>query len=143
MKIPTAQDIFKNFNLLSAEFRGGFNTRVFGDEEYPYPFDGERLQGMYKANEMIAAGDIFSVHIFPHKNCTGHAFPYGCTFVCNQCGNSRLDKPWWTIKVYQDGNAWCCVGLGFVDLQSSSNYAFGETREQAIENYGHLFKELP
>ena len=41
-------------------------------------------------------------------------------------------------KVFQDGNEWCCIGIDFEDLQASDNYAFGETREAAIENYGKL-----
>ena len=39
------------------------------------------------------------------------------------------------LKVIPDGNAYCCVGEGFVNLQESDNYAFGDTFEEAIENF--------
>lgn len=39
------------------------------------------------------------------------------------------------IKVMPDGNAFRCVGEGFINLQESKNYAFGETFEEAISNY--------
>lgn len=42
------------------------------------------------------------------------------------------------MKGMKDGNAWCCVGAGFENLQESDNYSFGETRAEAIENYGKL-----
>jgi hypothetical protein len=39
------------------------------------------------------------------------------------------------VKVIKDGNSFCCVGEGFVNLQESDNYAFGDTFDEAIENY--------
>ncbi|WP_042372679.1 hypothetical protein [Bacteroides neonati] len=39
------------------------------------------------------------------------------------------------LKVIPDGNTYCCVGEGFVNLQESDNYAFGDTFEEAIENF--------
>ncbi len=39
------------------------------------------------------------------------------------------------FKCTPDGNSWCCVGAGFVDLQESDNYAFGDTREEAIDAF--------
>lgn len=45
------------------------------------------------------------------------------------------------IKVMPDGNAFCCVGEGFINLQESDNYAFGNTFEEAIENFKALGKE--
>lgn len=34
-----------------------------------------------------------------------------------------------------DGNSWICFGEGFVDLQESENYAFGNTEEEAIASF--------
>lgn len=45
------------------------------------------------------------------------------------------------IKVMPDGNAFCCVGEGFIDLIESENYAFGDTFEEAITNFKALGKE--
>ena len=39
------------------------------------------------------------------------------------------------VKVIKDGNSFCCVGEGFVNLQESDNYSFGETFEESIKNY--------
>ncbi|NDI85041.1 hypothetical protein [Undibacterium crateris] len=39
------------------------------------------------------------------------------------------------VTVEKDGNMWCAKGEGFIDLQTSENYAFGNTREEAIDNY--------
>ena len=39
------------------------------------------------------------------------------------------------VKVMPDGNAFCCVGEGFINLMESENYAFGNTFEEAITNY--------
>lgn len=123
---------------------GGFNSRILGHDyrETMANFNhgyGARSSGWYLADEMVRAGKLYAVHNFHHSHeCNGHAFPYGGTFVCNECGRSRLDKPWWSIKCYPDGNAWCCVGLDFEDLQSSDCYAFGESYESAIAAYGDL-----
>lgn len=39
------------------------------------------------------------------------------------------------FTVVQDGSAWCCYGPGFINLQESDNFAFGDTEEQAIQLY--------
>lgn len=129
---------------------GGFNSRVLGDspdQAYGYPNHpatvGERSSGYWLADGMIKAGKIYYVQHFPHKNCDGHAFTYGGGWVCNKCGQSNIAKSWWKIKVFKDGNAWCCVGEGFEDLQESDNFAFGDTREEAIKNYGELMEAKP
>jgi hypothetical protein len=140
-KLQTAQDIFEW--PYDTSFGGGFNQRVFGDS-YQDAIDawdrGARGNGWLKAEEMIQDGRIYFVHPFPH-NCRGDAFPYGGTWVCNACGQSRLEKPWWRIRVFKDGAAWCCVGEGFYDLQASDNYAFGDTRDEAITAYGQLMQK--
>lgn len=91
---------------------------------------------------MVSQGKLYAVHNFHHSHeCSGHAFPYGGKFVCETCtwpGMNTLEKPWWTIKCYPDGDAWCCVGPDFEDLQTSDNFAFGETRDAAIKAYGDL-----
>ena len=143
----------ENFKLAQDVLKGnggsafaGFNRRVFGDsyaDAFQYPHerqDREMYGGWALADRMISDGRLFCVHNF-HKGysgCDGHAFQYGGSWVCNTCNKSRLDREWWKIKVYKDGNAWCCIGTGFEDLQESDNYAFGNTRDEAIHNYGTL-----
>ena len=130
----------------SGDAMAGFNRRIYGEtfndafqhargEEY-----GRLYSGWMLAESMIAAGKIYSVHNFhnSHDGCSGHAFIYGGGWVCNTCERSNLRRPWWIIKVYEDGDQWCCVGKGFENLQESSNYAFGATREEAIKNYGQV-----
>jgi hypothetical protein len=88
---------------------------------------------------LIDEGKIYYVHNFHNLKCPlGNAFPYGGTWACNTCGNQGLDEGWWKIKVMRDGAEWCCVGLGFENLQESENLAFGTTRNAAIEAYGLL-----
>lgn len=137
---------------LSGTAGAGFNIRVQGtghfatDLSYPSQHqDADMQRGWWLADEKARRGEIFYTHNFhaSHGGCpTGNAFPYGGTWVCNTCGNSRLDRPWWRVKVKQDGAAWICYGVGFEDLQASDNYAFGDTREEAIENYGDKMKEV-
>jgi len=104
-----AQDFFKNGG---GHFGGGFNSRVYGESlvDTIRGDTGEicahRIQGWHEANEMIQTGKIF----FKHSNAG-------------------------VIKVYEDGNAWCCVGEGFKDLQESDNYVFADTRKDAIKKF--------
>lgn len=37
--------------------------------------------------------------------------------------------------IFLDGSSYCVVGPGFVSVEESVCYAFGDTREQAIANY--------
>jgi hypothetical protein len=37
--------------------------------------------------------------------------------------------------IFLDGDAYCVIGPGFVSIEESDCYAFGDTREQAIANY--------
>jgi len=123
---------------------GGFNSRVLG-HSYPQAMQGTqwdyaaRSNGWEIADRLAREGKLYAVHNFHNSHeCGGHAFPYGGDFVCNTCGRNRLAKHWWAIKCYPDGNAWCCVGLDFEDLQSSDCYAFGDTYDAAIKKYGDL-----
>lgn len=122
----------------------GFNARIMGHSytetiEHRTHGIGAIVSGWHLADSMARAGKIYAVHNFHHSHeCNGHAFPYGGTFVCNSCGESDLVKDWWKIKCFQDGNAWCCVGPDFEDLQSSDCFAFGESYETAIKAYGDL-----
>ena len=50
-------------------------------------------------------------------------------------GKLYFKRDGYILKVIPDGNAYCCVGEGFVNLQESDNYAFGDTFEEAIENF--------
>jgi len=47
-----------------------------------------------------------------------------------------------TLTVEQDGNTWICKGEGFIDLQASTNYAFGDTKAESIKNYAELISKL-
>lgn len=139
-KILYAQDVFAP-NSIDGHFAGGFNSRVQGVElsstaEGPYRF--ERGQGWWKADEMIRAGRIYFIHPFPHGRCEFTGFVYGGTWACNGCNSDGFQKPWWAVRVMKDGDAWCVFGEGFEDLQASSNYAFGDTREEALKAYAEL-----
>lgn len=122
----------------------GFNARIMGhshQEAMSQIVHGyvERAYGWHLADNMASAGKLYAVHNFHNSHeCSGHAFPYGGTFVCNTCDRSNLAKDWWGIKCFPDGDAWCCVGLEFEDLQTSDCYAFGSTYDEAIKNYGDL-----
>jgi hypothetical protein len=139
--MKSGQDVMKNPCGSSI---AGFNMCQDGHSyndafEYPHQYrDGARLGGWKLAEKMIKEGKIFFTLNFhkSHSDCDGHAFQYGGFWVCNTCGGNRCFKPWWNIKVFKDGNAWCCIGEDFKDLQSSENYAFGDTRDEAISNYG-------
>lgn len=122
----------------------GFNRRVLGDdyaEAFRYQSerqDRELYAGWSLADRMINEGKLFYVRPFHHLECPAKsgAFQYGGSWVCNACNRSGVDREWWKIKVFMDGNAWCCIGTDFENLQESEDYAFGDTREEAIENYG-------
>ncbi|MEE8423856.1 MAG: hypothetical protein V3S49_04890 [Thermodesulfobacteriota bacterium] len=124
----------------------GFNNRIMGsvyNEVFKYPHNYDMFSGWEIAGKMIADGKIYFLHNFhnSHSGCTGYAFQYGGFWVCNTCRKKSVDDKWWIIKVYKDGNAWCCVGEDFEDLQTSGNYAFGDTREEAIKNYGDIMHQ--
>ena len=142
--LATAQDVFVDAGGM---FGAGFNRRVSGwTYNECFRYDAERfsreLQGGWQsADKLIAEGKIYYIHNFhrSHGNCSeGFALQYGSKWACNTCGNIGVDKPWWAIKVTKDGNAWMCAGEGFSNLQDSENFAFGDTRDQAIVNYGNL-----
>lgn len=145
--MKTAQDYMNN--CASGGAMAGFNRRIYG-ESYADAFrhaQGEEYRKIYSgwslADSMIAAGKIYYVNNFhntliQYYKCSGNAFLYGGSWVCNSCGRNDLYRPWWVIKVKKDGDQWCCVGEGFENIQESSNYAFGATREEAIKNYGDV-----
>ena len=140
-KLKYAQDLIK----ASTSVMGGFNTFISGGQEPKGNEYGDRsewyarLQGYQYAQEMAKENGIAFTKPFEcgnSENC--FPFEYGGFFVCNSCGNKSVDKEWWKIKVEKDGNAYCCHGLDFINLQESSNYAFGDTFEESIKNYGEL-----
>lgn len=145
-KFLTASDLLKNPMSFSGDFIGGFNSRLFGDSYqetcgYPHPSHvvGSRASGWEAANRMINNGKIFYRHIFTH-DCKGVSFNYGGTHVCNTCGRRDINKNWWIIKIVKDGDMFMVMGEGFKNLQESNNYAFGETKEQALMNYQKLME---
>lgn len=130
------------------QFASGFNCRVFGltDREtngYPAAHSQQRYAGWQKANDMINEGKIYYTHIFQHTSgssiCKDKSFEYGGSQVCNGCGRKRLAQPWWNIKITRDGSAWFVAGENFENLQESDNYAFGDTKEEALLNYQNLY----
>jgi len=139
-KLKTAQELIKTRN---SNIMGGFNQFIYGmgqpnrsdygDKSQWY----EEQQGYDFAKKMAKEDAISFTHIFKcgskKNNC--HPFTYGGSIVCNSCNRSGVDKEWWKIKVEKDGNSFCCHGLDFQDLNSSNNYAFGDTFEAAISNY--------
>lgn len=144
--MQTAQEILGQKNV---PLFGGFHARITGYEyndafyHDSQRFDHSRVQGWNIADDMIRKGKIFYKHNFhkSHSDCNkGYAFLYGGFWVCNTCRNQDVDEPWWNIKVYADGNAFCCIGEGFEDLQASDNFAFGDTFDEAIKNYGELMQ---
>ena len=145
--MKSAQDFLKD--TASGETRGGFNSRIQGHtllqttEGIPSGSRwGQRSWGWEMADKMIKEGKIYFTHNFhqSHQGCEkGYAFPYGGTWACNTCNSDGFQKDWWNIKVFQDGDAWCCVGEGFENLQESDCYAFGDSREEAIGAYGEIY----
>ncbi len=142
-KFKYGQDVM-NPETTSGNAMAGFNRKVSG-WTYLEAFQGaDRMNGQVSAGwslaeKMINKGKLFYVHNFHKLDCEdGFAFQYGGYWVCNACGKKSVDRDWWKIKVYKDGNAWCCIGLDFENLQESDNYAFGDTREEAINDYGAL-----
>ena len=136
-KLSFAYEIFDGF-ARGGDFAGGFNSRIQGQDRLTQYDKGKRYLGWARADEMIKDGEVFFVTPFPHGHCKEQAFLYGGHWVCNECGNQGVNKPWWAIRVFKDGGSWCCVGEGFTNLQESDNYAFGDTRKAAIDAYGDL-----
>ena len=140
-ELKYAQDLLKKAN---SHQMGGFNCIINGHGEpkaHEYGDKGEffdRIQGHHFAADLARENGIAFVYPFRCGGLNCRPFEYGGSFVCNSCENSGVDKDWWKIQVEKDGNAFCCHGLDFVDLQESENYAFGDTFEDAIENYGKL-----
>lgn len=137
-KLKTAENYIKS----SPDVMCGFNQFIYGSGEPRRSDYGSSSQwyaeqkGYDYAKKMAKEKGIAFTHIFKCGNSEScHPFSYGGFFVCNSCGNKGVDKEWWKIKVEKDGNAFCCHGLDFQDLQSSNNYAFGYTFEDAISNY--------
>lgn len=136
-ELKYAQDLIKVSN---SNIKGGFNAFIMGDEEprlHDYGCRSDwnaQLQGYKFAKKMSKEDAIAFTYKFKCK-CSGTPFKYGGFFVCNSCGGKGVDKKWWKIQVEKDGNSYCCHGLDFINLQESSNYAFGDTYQDSINNY--------
>lgn len=137
-KIKHAEELIK---ASSGYARAGFNMFIDGDTE---PKSSEYrdksewyslIQGYQFAQKMAKEDGIFFTYPFKCSQSGCFPFKYGGFFVCNSCGNKNVDRDWWKIRVVKDGNAFCCHGIDFINLQESNNYAFGDTYENAIENY--------
>ena len=145
-KLKYSDELIKS----SSNVMAGFNQFIFGMGEPKRGNYGdisqwyEEQQGYDCAKKMAKEKGIAFTHIFKCNKDKSycHPFGYGGGFVCNSCGRNNLDKDWWKIKVVKDGNAFCCHGLDFINLQSSKNYAFGDTFEEAISNYESVMLSL-
>lgn len=144
-KLKTAEELIK----ASKNAMSGFNMFIYGSGEPKRCDYGDKSQwyaeqqGYDYAKKMAQENGIAFTHIFKCGK-SGNCFPFmfGGFIVCNACGNKSVDKDWWKIQVEKDGNKFCCHGLDFVNLQESSNYAFGETFEEAISNYESVMLAL-
>jgi hypothetical protein len=136
-RLLTAQDILP---LSQQDLFAGFNRRIFGESQADTP--SQYWPGWMLANEMVERGEIYATHVF---KCSCGAYPviYGGAFCCNACGHARVDEPWWVIRITRDGSAFMCNGLGFVNLQESGNYAFGDTAQEAREAYERIMRSAP
>jgi len=115
--MKSAQDYL--IETASGENRGGFNSRLQGDSRletlrgyHSGPRWAQRAAGWDLANGMINGGEIFS--------------------------KTEIDGKKIEFKCMKDGNAWCCVGPDFDNLQESDCYAFGDTRDEAIKAFSQL-----
>lgn len=138
-KLKFAQDLIETNNV---SIDCGFNMFILGDKypSYEYYDFSDRMRGYDYAKKMAEEKGIAFTYVF-RCECGGYPFNYGGFFVCNTCGGKGVDKEWWKIKVEKDGNMFCCRGLDFINLQESENYAFGETFQESIKNYGELMNE--
>jgi hypothetical protein len=146
-KFETAQALCEElYSSCSANYRAGMSIRINGGSyadliEHSDWRDGKSA-GWYAAEELINNGRVFFVYPFEceRTECPTR-FQYGGFWACNKC-NTHISTPeWWKIKVMKDGNKYCCVGNGFINLQESNNYAFGDNYIDAINNYWHLMME--
>jgi len=140
-KLKYAQDLIKTSN---SSIACGFNMFVNGEPEPKYT-DGyhdfyARSQGWLYAKQMAKKGQIAFKNRFRCK-CGGYPIMYGGFWCCNSCGGKNVDMDWWKIKVEKDGNSYCCHGLDFENIMESENYAFGDTFEQAIDNYESIMRK--
>lgn len=135
--LKTAQGLIKSNSYVMA----GFNQFIFGSGEPKRGNYGDKSQwyseqqGYDYAKKMAKEEGIAFTHIFKCEKSGCFPFNYGGFMVCNSCGGKGVDKEWWKIKVEKDGTDYCCHGLDFINLQESSNYAFGKTFDEAISNY--------
>lgn len=135
--LKTAHELIKANSSIMA----GFNQFIYGIGEPKRADYGDKgqwyseQQGYDYAKKMAKENAIAFTHIFKCGKSNCFPFNYGGFFVCNTCGGSSVEKDWWKIKVQKDGNEYCCHGLDFLNLQESSNYAFGKTFEESILNY--------
>lgn len=140
-KLKYAQDLIKTSN---SSIDCGFNMFINGESE-PKCTDGyhdfyARSEGWLYAKELAKEGKIAFTHKFRCR-CGGYPIMYGGFWCCNSCGGKSVDMEWWKIKVEKDGNSYCCHGLDFENIMESENYAFGDTFEQAIDNYESIMRK--
>lgn len=142
-KWENAQELCERlYKWVTAQFRSGFSIRLNGGTyhdltEHVDWRDGKSA-GFHEADRLIKDGKIFFVYPFEcERDSCPTRFQYGGYWACNKC-NTHINTPeWWKIKVEKDGDAYCCIGVGFTNLQESENYAFGNNYQDAINQYWH------
>lgn len=139
-----AQDLIKANPSICAGFNQFINGSSIPKRTYYGSVEQWSLEtrGFEYAQKMAKEDGIAFKHKFKCDKSGCFPFSYGGFMVCNSCGGKGVDKKWWEIKVEKDGDQYCCHGLDFINLQESSNYAFGDTFETAIENYGSLMNKM-
>ncbi len=140
-KFESAQTICEQlYEWCTSQFRAGFSIRINGGTwlemcEHSDWREGKSA-GWDAADKLIKEGIIFFVYPFEceREGCPTR-FQYGGFWACNSC-NTHISTPdWWKIKVVKDGDKYCCIGNGFVNLQESDNYSFGDSFQDAINQY--------
>lgn len=142
-KFKDAQTICEHlYSWVSTRFRIGFEIRINGGDYSELTSDSDwrygKNEGFEAAEKLIKAGKIFFVYPFEcdADGCKGR-FQYGTGWACNSCDTCISTPDWWKIKVMKDGNKFVCIGDGFINLQESDNYAFGNSFQDAINQYYH------
>jgi hypothetical protein len=138
-----AQEICeKLYKWVTPQFRAGLSIRINGGTYSDLIDHSDWREGKHagfaEGERLIKEGKIFFVYPFEceREGCPTR-FQYGGYWACNNC-NTHINTPdWWKIKVMKDGDQFCCIGIGFINLQESQNYAFGKSFQDAINNYWH------
>jgi len=94
----------------------------------------------------LCVKDATHNYLGPCPACGSRTYEYGGGYACVKmycprhvsnivCNNGPMPDWWDTdILIYMDGDEWCAVGDGFVNIQEST-VGFGSTPQEAVEHY--------